>query len=255
MRRKRVVRVIRRLWLVVGIASLVWLWQSYQAQGLDWRVLENDQAVTVTDLPTSLVFEPTASGGRTAFIFLPGAMVDPVAYAPMAHALAERGVKTIIIKLPFRMAALQSQQQDLARQIRQLIANDATINVWILGGHSRGGALAAQVVRGNPGIVDGLVLIGTSHPKAGESDLSGFDLDVTKIYATNDGLASEAEVVASQAYLPRETHWMRIEGGNHSQFGWYGFQPGDQRATITRPRQQELLIEALVAALRNVAQH
>jgi hypothetical protein len=43
-----------------------------------------------------------------------------------------------------------------------------------------------------------------------------------------------------------------IAGGNHSQFGYYGFQLGDWPATISRADQQRLTRDALVAALRAV---
>ncbi|MBA3890466.1 MAG: hypothetical protein H0X64_08040 [Gemmatimonadaceae bacterium] len=42
---------------------------------------------------------------------------------------------------------------------------------------------------------------------------------------TRDGLASPAEVRGNAGLLPAHTRWIWIEGGNHFQFGWYGFQP------------------------------
>jgi hypothetical protein len=47
---------------------------------------------------------------------------------------------------------------------------------------------------------------------------------------------------------------VRIDGANHSQFGWYGFQPGDRLAEINRAEQHRLTIEAVMNALREVAQ-
>jgi hypothetical protein len=74
---------------------------------------------------------------------------------------------------------------------------------------------------------------------------------VTKIYASNDGLASVEEVGTNAIYLPEDTNWVLIEGGNHSQFGYYGVQLGDNPATISRERQQEITVEAILAVLRN----
>jgi hypothetical protein len=45
---------------------------------------------------------------------------------------------------------------------------------------------------------------------------------------------------------------VRIDGGNHSQFGSYGFQPGDWPATISRAEQQRLTREATLEMLRSV---
>jgi predicted alpha/beta-hydrolase family hydrolase len=76
---------------------------------------------------------------------------------------------------------------------------------------------------------------------------------VTKIVGTRDGLASRAEVEANRTKLPAETRWVWIEGGNHSQFGWYGFQPGDRRATIAAAVQRATMIQAVIDALKRAA--
>ena len=99
---------------------------------------------------------------------------------------------------------------------------------------------------------DGLILIGTSHPKEDAFDLSNTTLSVTKIYASNDGLASMEEVQANAIYLPDNTNWVLIDGGNHSQFGYYGAQLGDNAATISREEQQKLTLEAILTVLNNV---
>jgi hypothetical protein len=53
--------------------------------------------------------------------------------------------------------------------------------------------------------------------------------------------------------LPPTTRWVLIEGGNHSQFGRYGFQPGDRFASVDRDRQQDLTSQAILAALQSAA--
>jgi len=45
-----------------------------------------------------------------------------------------------------------------------------------------------------------------------------------------------------------------IKGGNHAQFGWYGPQPGDGVATISREEQQAQIVEATVAFLATLNQ-
>ena len=37
--------------------------------------------------------------------------------------------------------------------------------------------------------------------------------------------------------MPKNTEFIKIEGGNHSQFGDYGLQKGDNKATITKKEQ------------------
>jgi len=121
----------------------------------------------------------------------------------------------------------------------------------VLAGHSRGAVVAADLAAaGVPGLA-GLVLIGTSHPR--EVDLSGLTIPVTKIVGTRDGLASPAEVMANAGLLPATTRWVWVEGGNHSQFGWYGFQPGDRRATVPADEQRRQMLDALLSTLRQLA--
>ena len=74
-----------------------------------------------------------------------------------------------------------------------------------------------------------------------------------KVAGTRDGLASPEEVRANANKLPPNTRWIWIEGGNHSQFGWYGFQPGDKTARIPRADQQRQMTEAVLGFLAEVA--
>ncbi len=252
MRKRGIFRIIRIVWITAGVLSLIWLFVSYQAHGVDPAVLQNNQRVEVIDTAEALVFVPKQSQYRTGLVFLPGAMVDPLAYTPMARTVAEHGFKTVLVKLPYRMALTEGQRDELLNRIETEITKDGATERWVLGGHSRGAALAAQFVHQQRLDIDSLVLIATSHPKATTGDLSGYDLDVTKIYATHDGLASETEVHATSTYLPASTRWVRIAGGNHAQFGWYGSQIGDSSAIITREQQQALLLDALLEILIRV---
>ena len=84
-------------------------------------------------------------------------------------------------------------------------------------------------------------------------DLSFLQVPVTKVAASRDGLASRAEVEANAHLLPPTTRWVWIDGGNHSQFAWYGFQPGDRPAELPRAAQQRATIAAMLSVLRQVA--
>ncbi len=239
-------KIIRIIWVSFGLLFILWMANSYCVRGFDPEVLENSRAVTVEKTNHYLQFRPTGIQQPTGFIFFPGALVAPEAYAPMARALAEDGFNTFIIKLPFGSAPLASQQASVMDQALEIEKSNSTLRYWVVGGHSRGGAIAARFAYQYDQHLDGLILIGTSHPKEDAFDLSERSLMVTKIYATNDGLASEEEVEATSQYLPTDTQWVRIEGGNHAQFGYYGTQLGDHKATISRPRQQELMLDAIL---------
>jgi pimeloyl-ACP methyl ester carboxylesterase len=116
------------------------------------------------------------------------------------------------------------------------------IDSWAVGGHSLGGAMAANFARRNPQAVRGLVLW-AAYPAASD-ELSDYQLAAVSIYGTRDGLATPDKIDASRQLLPPDTQWIAIEGGNHAQFGWYGLQAGDNEATISRKEQQAQVFAA-----------
>jgi dienelactone hydrolase len=124
------------------------------------------------------------------------------------------------------------------------------IEKWAIGGHSLGGAMAANFANNQPENVDGLLLL-ASYP-ASSDNLSSSSLQVTSVYATLDGFTSLDEIEASRNNLPANTNWVQIDGGNHSQFGWYGFQNGDNMASISRENQQEQVISSTIELLNRL---
>lgn len=191
-----------------------------------------------------LSFVPDGVPPVTGFIIYPGGHVDYRAYAPTAQAIADQGYLVVIVRMPLSLAVLDPNAA------AQVIASHPGIKHWAVGGHSLGGAMAANFVYNHPGEVDGLVLWG-SYPAA-NNDLSGAALQVVSISGRLDGLSTPAKIAASAALLPPDTTWKAIEGGNHAQFGWYGDQSGDNPAEISREEQQALIVQATVDLLESL---
>jgi len=141
--------------------------------------------------------------------------------------------------MPFNLAVFGAGRAD------EVIAAHPEIKVWAIGGHSLGGAMAANYVYGHPDAVSGLALM-AAYP-ADNNSLADRKLDVLSIYGTEDGAVERLE--ASHSLLPPGTEWMAIEGGNHAGFGWYGSQPGDGVASISREEQQAQTASAIVGLL------
>jgi pimeloyl-ACP methyl ester carboxylesterase len=221
----------------------------FKAQGFDRSILREDDRVSVSETPEAWVFAPrSATPGPTALLFQPGGLVEPAAYAPLARAVAEKGHRVFLAKRAGGPAPIEAQKRagvELGRAVRR--ANPDVVR-WAVGGHSLGGAIAAASVRDEPGAFAGLILIGTTHPR--DFDLTGYPGDVTQVVATNDGVAPVDRVEANRHRLPGLTTRVRIEGGNHAQFGDYGAQPGDRKADIDRGEQQALAAKAIDEALR-----
>lgn len=247
---KKISKILRIIWIVCGLAFTIILTISFQAKGVNKTLLQSSDSVKVVNDSYKIEFTPQKNIKESALIFYPGGFVDPKAYVPMARKISENGYKVIIVKLPLRMAFFESQKRELLSRSKEVIQSDDKINYWVLSGHSRGGALAAEFVKEEQKYVDSLILIGTSHPK--EFDLSDLKMGVTKIFASNDGLASEQEVKEYANNLPSHTNWVKIEGGNHSQFGYYSFQIGDNKATIDRDKQQSILVDSIIQVLQRV---
>jgi len=202
--------------------------------------------VTVVETDETLEFVP-AQPARSALVFVCGSGVAAEAYAPLLRPIAEAGYGVSIVKLPLRFAPLESHKQGAIERVRKVIAAHSQDRRWVIAGHSLGAALSCRVVQGGSDHIKAMVLLGTTHPK--EDDLSGLKIPVTKVVASNDGVAPKNKVDANKHLLPATTKWVVIEGGNHSQFGNYGHQLMDGKATISREEQQRLARDAILERL------
>lgn len=208
------------------------------------EALQSDDQVQVTT-DSWLVFTPVQTEPTTGFIFYPGGRVLPEAYAPAARQLAEAGYLTVIVPMPLNLAIFN------ANAAADVIAAYPQITAWALGGHSLGGAMAANFVKTHPDAVQGLVLW-AAYPQASDTLADQTNLAVTSIYGTYDGLATVDKIEESRQYLPAATLFVAIEGGNHAFFGWYGDQSGDNPAIITREEQQDQIVTATRKILSNL---
>lgn len=257
MDRRRLWRRVRRVWITLGLAATgvfaIWSLIAYRASSAARAALVPDSAVAVGHDDGIWSFTPRhpTSIGVPALVFFPGALVDPIAYAPLVRAAAAAGFPAYIVELPRRGALGGAEDPALEQRLDRLLAASGTPRRWVIAGHSRGAVVASQIAAERRTGFAGLIVIGSSHPR--DVDLSTLTVPVTKIVGTRDGLATRTEVEANRAKLPAATRWVWIEGGNHSQFGWYGFQPGDRRATIAAATQRASMIQAVLDALAHSA--
>jgi hypothetical protein len=205
--------------------------------------LQSNDEVEVTN-DEWLIFTPKQTVPTTGFIFYPGGLVDPRAYAPPAHTIAAEGYQVVIVPMPLNLAVIGSGKAT------DIINAFPEIEQWVIGGHSLGGTMASQYANQNPDQVSGLVLW-ASYP-AENNNLSGYNLIASSIYGTRDGFVTQENIESSRALLPPDTAFVAIEGGNHVQFGWYGSQDGDNSATISRLEQQEQTITATIHLLKKI---
>jgi dienelactone hydrolase len=229
--------------LVVTTAAFVW-WGSHPLEAMPeaQKTLESDHRVLI--IPKErITFWPLENSPGMGVILYAGGHVDPIAYAPLAREIAVEDIFVVIPRMPLNLAVLDIKVAD------EIIQANPDIKTWVIGGHSLGGAMAAEYVAANPSVVDGLFLW-ASYP-AKSTDLSGLsNLQVLSIYGTEDG--GVEEIRASRQRLPQNTIWIEMEGANHAQFGWYGEQPGDGKAMISREEQQAMILENTLAFLQAI---
>lgn len=239
---------LHRAFLTWAVVSTAWFANSFRTQGVPEALLLSSFVVDVHDDSKTLEFEPYPTK-KTGLMFFCGSGVAAEAYAPLLRPLAEEhGFTVVVVRLPMRFAFFESHKQEALDRARVEFAEHTNIANWVVSGHSLGAALACRFLQASPEKVSGLALVGTTHPK--EDDLSGLRIPVVKVFGTNDGVAPMAKVDANRRLLPASTRWVKIEGGNHSQFGHYGKQFMDGSATITRSAQQDHTRQALLEALQ-----
>jgi pimeloyl-ACP methyl ester carboxylesterase len=240
---RKSIRILLGILILLGmITGGFILWGSTPAKPMPEALtaLQSDAKVTVT-VGNWLVFAPVASEPAIGLIIYPGGRVDYRAYAPQAHVLAAQGNLVVIVHMPLNLAVFNPNEAET------VIAAHPEIKVWVVGGHSLGGSMAANFAHSHPGQVQGLVLW-ASYPAASD-DLSQSKLKVLSISGTLDGLSTPDKIKASHSPLPENTVWVPIAGGDHAQFGWYGPQAGDNPASISREEQQRQIVQATAAFL------
>lgn len=239
---KRIALSIVILVIVATVAFVWWGSNPLEAMPEATAALESDDSVL--SIPKKwIVFTPLKSSPEIGIILYPGGHVDPIAYAPLAREIAVEGNLVIIPRMPLNLAVFDINVAD------EIIQANPHIKTWVIGGHSLGGAMAAEYVAANPSAVDGLFLW-ASYSAEGTNLSALSNLRVLSIYGTEDG---EVEAIRiSRERLPENTLWIEMEGANHAQFGWYGEQSGDGIATISREEQQEIILENTLSFLQSI---
>lgn len=235
-------RILKTIWVIAGLFFTCWMFYSYQSKNVDPALLKSDTNLIVQQTNSYYLFTPRQPFTQV-IIFYPGAMVETKAYAPLCNALAKKNFQVYLIKMPWRLAA---KGYNKPKELKLFKDSSKT---FILAGHSQGAKMAAQFVYENPELIDKLILIGTTHPR--DISLAEATIPILKIYGTNDGVADEKTIIANKHQLPAATSFVKIEGANHAQFGYYGFQLGDDKASISREQQQLLTINSIMNFLNS----
>lgn len=213
---------------------------AYEAEKTVEEAMESSKYVTVEDKVDYIVFEPVGDFYDKGIIFYPGGSVEPEAYAPLMHAVAEEGYFCVIVKMPLNLAVLDADKADEIREDYPNIAD------WYMSGHSLGGAMSATYAHENASQIKGVILLAAYSTE----DLSKDNLEVLSIYGSLDDVLNMENYEKYRSNLPADMTELVISGGNHANFGNYGAQKDDGFAELSAEDQQTITVEAICEMLK-----
>ena len=194
----------------------------------------------------SLLGDPAPTMG---LIIHPGGNCDPRAYAPIAQAIASEGYLVAIIPMP---NCISMGGHDRTARV---IEDFGEIEKWVLAGHSVGGTSIAWYTHEYGGIEGLVILAGLGHNLYTLDDTH--NVKVLSLYGEKDTHLTLEMIMDRADFLPADTTYIPIEGGNHTQFGWLDPTPypehfdGDGPADITYQQQQDIVVEYILDLLHS----
>lgn len=214
--------------LVLFFGFVLWAGDASPATDAALQAMNSDSQVYVSPENGWVIFFPAENPRpETGFIFYPGGKVDYRAYAPVLKKISAKGYFVAVVPPPLNLAFF-----DVTAAARVQAAYPEIKN-WFVGGHSLGGVAAASYASSHEEIRG--VVFWASYPA--DDSLKNKNIPAISIFGTNDGLATTEKLDESKSLLLPDTKFVAIEGGNHAQFGSYGFQDGDNEASIS-PEEQ-----------------
>lgn len=227
--------------LIVIIAFLLWANKAYSPMKEASKALLSDDKIVVNN-QEYISFTPTDKVPTKGFIFYPGAKVESESYAPLCREIAKSGFEVIIAKMPLNFAIFSPNEA------QKIIDDYDNIDTWAIGGHSLGGVMASKFAFENDKI-KGLALY-ASYPQGKE--LLDSNKKVVSIWGSKDSVLNRDSIEKSKLNLPKETTFIEIEGANHAQFGDYGEQSGDSKASISQREQIETTAKSTIELLESI---
>ena len=154
-------RALRIIVIIMGIAFILYVSNFYKAEDSVYDSL-NSNDVKVEQTSLGYLFD--GKGKDDLIIFYPGAKVEEIAYAPLMMKLANAGIDTYIVKMPFKLAILGKN-----RAI-QVIKENKYDNYYMMG-HSLGGAMASDFVSKGKSDIKALILLASYSMKKIPNDI------------------------------------------------------------------------------------
>ena len=225
--------------LLTNCLMLTYFAFNYKATDNAKSYLKSDDVITLNETKHYYHFDNKTSD-EDAIIFYCGAKVDPVAYSPLCNEISHLDIDVYLIKMPLYVPLLKI---NAANEIASLNKHK---NLYMMG-HSLGGTTASLYLSKTKYTSFKGIIFLASYPTKKLND----SVKCLSLYGTNDKVLNKEEYNKNSHNFPIIFKELVIEGGNHGNFGDYGFQRRDGVASITKEEQINITKTAVVEFINN----
>lgn len=239
-------QIVKRISLVLGLGILVIIAATF-FYVKSATYMPTTQALNAAkkaeNYGSTLVFKGDSQ--KMSLIFYQGAFVDNASYSIWAKKVSEAGFTVYLVKQPFNLAVLSPNKA-------QSLIDSKKLTSYVIGGHSLGGVMASRFAAGglDSSLLKGVFFL-ASYPDE-KGSLQEFQGGVLSIVGSEDGVLNWQAFDQAKQYLPNQTDFQTIQGGNHAGFGSYGSQKGDKSAKISNETQQAEVANRLIHWLESM---
>ena len=228
---KKILVTLVAFFMMIAIGFGIYVSDYYKPNHNALEAIRSDNVIKVYNRDSYFLFK--RKDVKAGIIFYPGGKVDERSYAPLMRLLAKEGYAVMLAKMPLHLAMFGLNR---ANDIKK---DNPKIKRWYLGGHSLGGAMAARYLSSHKDF-EGLFLLASYSTSKLPNHMKCLSL-----YGSQDQVLNRKSYKKYHHNLPQSTKEIVIQGGNHSQFGNYGFQKGDHKASISYNEQQTQTARAI----------
>ena len=217
--------------LIVNVSGfLTFFTIHYHATSEVKPYLEDDDEVKVKNTSNYYFFDNITNSNK-ALIFYGGAKVEEKSYAPLMSKIAHHGIDVFIAKMPFKFPLFKPLKADT------IYKEFNTYQEVYMMGHSLGGVCASIVLNKTSYDYKGVIFLASYPDKPLDNKYKALS-----IYGTEDHVMNKKAYDKNVSHFPNGYVEHVIEGGNHANYGYYGKQHGDGKATISREEQINLTV-------------
>lgn len=222
---KKLIYVVLTILVLTTAAFFTWTAFQYRADEVALtNALKND-SLEIVNTDDYISIKPFNFKRDKAYIFYPGAKVQPEAYIAKLSSIALSNNIQIFIPKMFKNLAFFGINK--AKMVQKLFPQ---IKYWYIGGHSLGGSMACIYGKNNSTTIEGVLIFGTYSGV----DLSKCSFKVLSINGTEDGIFLPEKIENHRFELPKSAQIKFIKGLNHADIGNYGSQSGDKPSKLNK---------------------